>query len=122
MTGVEEIVEQGKAVLFHHWDSEGPGIGAGIELVFQHKGRFAVYSEDDGSTGPFDSLTEAIEQTDVLGVTEASTRIECKSLSVTQILDFLKMYCDGDQPLLDINGTICEFDSDAEHYRPRKGE
>ncbi|MDF1845502.1 MAG: hypothetical protein P1U77_29180 [Rubripirellula sp.] len=120
MSAVERIVKLGRIVLFHHWDSGGPGIGAGVELVFSHDGKFAVHSEDDGSFGPFDSLTEAIEQTDVLGLTEASTRIEGESLAVIQILDLLKMYCDGDQPLLDVNGTTCEFDSDAEHYRPRE--
>ena len=117
MPNAEKIIKHGKAVLSYYWDSGGPGAGAGVEQVFCFKERYAVASEYEGSLGPFDSLLQAIEKTNILSISDASERIECESLSVAQIIDLLQMYCDGDEPVLDINGQACEFDPGTGCYR-----
>ena len=122
MSALETIVEQGEEALVHHWDSGGPGAGGGIECVYCYDGRFAVANSEFENEGPFGSLNEAIEQTDVLFITDASSRIECDTLSVTEILRLLKIDVGSGTPSLDINGTTCEFDTNAEKYMPQEAE
>ena len=115
----EKIIKHGKVVLSYYWDSGGPGAGAGIEQAFCFEESYAVASEYDGPQGPFDSLLQAIEQTKILSISDASERIECDLLSVAEIIDLLEMYCSGDEPVLDINGQVCEFDRETGCYRQK---
>ncbi|MDB4634108.1 hypothetical protein OAG76_01755 [Rubripirellula sp.] len=110
MPNAEKIIKHGTAVLSYFWDSGGPGAGAGVEQVFYFKEHYAVASEYEGPLGPFESLVDAIEQTTILSIGDASEKIECDSLSVTQIIDLLHMYCSGNEPVLEINGQVCKFD------------
>ncbi len=115
----EKIIKRGKVVLSYYWDSGGPGAGAGVEQAFCFEESYAVASEYEGPLGPFDSLLQAIEQTNILSISGASEKIECESLSVAQIIDLLQMYCNEDEPVLDINGQVCEFDRATGGYRQK---
>ena len=110
MPSATKIIRSGEVVLSYKWDSGGPGAGAGVEHVFCHEGKFAVASEYEGALGPFDSLIKAIEETQILSISDAAKSIECDSLSVSQIINLLQLYCDGCEPVMDINGKTCEFD------------
>ncbi len=120
MPSASKIIKNGKVVLSYNWDTRGPGAGAGVEQIFCLKGKFAVASEYEGALGPFDSLINAIEQTQVLCITDAGESIECDSLSVSQIIDLLQLCCVGYEPVMDINGQTCEFDPVAQCYRTRE--
>ena len=57
----ERISEQGERVFSLHWDSGAPGIGAGMDSIYKFKNQYWNYSFDNEVSGPFDSLTEAME-------------------------------------------------------------
>ena len=116
MPNTDDIINQGKIALTHCWDSGGPGAGAGEEQVYRLGEQYAVASEIEGPLGPFQSLHEAIEQTDVLSITDASESIDCDELSIAQILELLQLHYHGDEPCLDINGHRCVYDSSAGRY------
>jgi len=116
MPSADEIIDQGKIALTHCWDSGGPGAGAGEEQVYRLGERYAVASEMAGPLGPFQSLHEAIEQADVLCITDASKSIDCDELSTGQIIDLLQVHYHGEEPALDINGHRCVYDSGAGKY------
>ena len=116
MPSADDIIDQGKIALTHCWDSGGPGAGAGEEQVYRLGEHYAVASEMAGPLGPFQSLHEAIGQTDVLCITDASKTIDCDELSTGQIIDLLQVHYHGEEPALDINGHRCVYDSGAGKY------
>ena len=118
MPKAEKIVKAGKVVLSYSWDSGG--FRYGIEQVFCLEGLYAVDSDLEGALGPFESLLEAIDQTDVLSISDAGESIECDELTVSQIIDALQPIFDGNGPILEINGTTCEFDAESQHYFARE--
>ena len=117
MPSADKIIDQGKIALTHCWDSGGPGAGAGEEQIYRLGEHYAVASEMAGPLGPFQSLHEAIEQADVLCITDASKSIDCDELSTGQIIDLLQVHYHGEEPALDINGHRCVFVPEIGGYR-----
>lgn len=113
MPTADEIIERGKIALTHNWDSGGPGAEAGAEQIYRLGEHCAVSSEAEGPLDLFQSLLEAIEQTDILIITDASKSIDCGELSIGQILDLLLVQYQSDGPSLDINGHRCVYDMTA---------
>jgi len=70
----ENIIEDGEAVATHSWESDNPGAGAGMTLIYRFRGLFFT-SDDFGINGPYEELSEAAEAVDLLTVTETTERI-----------------------------------------------
>ena len=97
----EEIIQRGKCVFAHHWDSGGPGAGAGSDRVYHWRGRFAV-SSDSGTAGPFDTLEAALQSQSLLHFTEATTGIVSSMLSADEVAPMLQG--EWDRRGVEING------------------
>jgi hypothetical protein len=110
----ERVCEEGDWVLSLHWDSGGPGAGAGVESIYKFKNQYWYYSIDNGLSGPFDSLTEAL---DGFGVTDATERIDCAELTAAELADRLDL--DHAEPghRLQINDEEWEVSSDGKLER-----
>jgi hypothetical protein len=101
---VDRIVEKGKAVFSHDWDSGGPGAGAGSETVYRWRGKFAIGSEVYENPGPFGSLDEALEELgNLLTVTGATTDIWCSLLTAEELAKRLQPYDDDEGYAIMIN-------------------
>src|SRR5271154_1569779 len=70
----ENIIEEGEVVGTHSWESDNPGAGAGMTLIYRFKGLFFT-SNDFGLDGPFEELNEAAEAVGLLTVTETTEEI-----------------------------------------------
>lgn len=70
----ENIIEEGEAVGSHSWESDNPGAGAGITVIYHFKGLFFT-SDDLRIHGPYEELSEAAEAVNLLTVTETTQRI-----------------------------------------------
>jgi hypothetical protein len=70
----ENIIEEGEVVGSHSWESDNPGAGAGITLIYRFRGLFFT-SDDFGINGPYEEFSEAAEAVDLLTVTETTERI-----------------------------------------------
>ena len=118
MAKLGNIIEDGDVVCSHQWDSGGPGAGSDSLNVYRLNDSYAAISDEGEALGPFDTLTEAIADSDALCITEASSAIECSELEVKEIIGLIKSYCDGDMPTLLINGVTCEFNVKTNCYEP----
>ena len=58
----------------HSWESDNPGAGAGITLIYRFRGLFFT-SDDFGINGPYEEFNEAAEAVNLLTVTETTERI-----------------------------------------------
>jgi hypothetical protein len=109
---VEQIIEKGKEVFSHDWDSGGPFAGADSEKVFRWKGKFAVCSDSSGNDGPFSTLEEALESQDLLQVTGATTCIVCTMLTPEELAKRLE--CDEEDGYrIGINGEAWVYKAKA---------
>jgi hypothetical protein len=70
----ENIIEEGEVVASHSWESDNPGAGAGMNLIYRFRGLFFT-STDFGLDGPYEGFSEAAEAIDLLTVTETTERI-----------------------------------------------
>jgi hypothetical protein len=70
----DAIIEEGEVVGSHSWESDNPGAGAGVTLVYRFKGLFFTLT-DFGLDGPFQGLSEAAEAVGLLTVTEMTEKI-----------------------------------------------
>jgi hypothetical protein len=70
----DAIIEEGEIVATHSWESDNPGAGAGMNLIYRFKGLFFT-STDLGLDGPFEGFNEAAEDIDLLIVTETTEKI-----------------------------------------------
>jgi hypothetical protein len=61
----ETIGDEGTIVAMKSWDSGGPGVGAGVDLIYRFRGVFLA-SSDFGLDGPFENLDEAAEAINLL--------------------------------------------------------
>ena len=71
-----------------------------IEQVFCLGGLHAVDSDLENALSLFESLLEAIDQTDVLSISDAGESIECDELNVSQIIDAFQIIFDANGPVL----------------------
>ena len=70
----ENIIEEGEVVATHSWESDNPGAGAGMTLIYRFRGLFFT-SDDFGIDGPYEGFSEAAEAVGLLTVTETTERI-----------------------------------------------
>ena len=68
------VIYEGEELLSHHWDSGGPGAGAGVDTLYEYKGKY--YVSHDAGIDKFDDPMEAIFHHDLLGDTDATTSIQ----------------------------------------------
>ena len=113
---VEAIIVQGDLVFSHDWDSGGPGAGAGSEEVYLWNGQFASASLDFGNQGPFETLDEALEESELLSVSDATTKIKSSIYSDAEIAGRLKCDIDGQEIL--INETKWTFREKTGKFDP----
>lgn len=116
MATLGKIIEEGKIVLSHQWDSGGPGAGADAINIYRLGDQYATISDQEEHLGPYETLAGAITESDALSVTDASTSIESEEMSVEEILESLKCFCEDDPPSLTVNGSTCEYDAGADCY------
>ncbi|WP_342835741.1 ankyrin repeat domain-containing protein [Candidatus Lucifugimonas marina] len=57
---LEDIVENGVDVIDIEYSTDNPGVGAGIESVTLHAGRYWFKSEQDDPAGPYASAMDAV--------------------------------------------------------------
>jgi len=88
----ERISEQGERVFWLYWDSGAPGIGAGADSIYKFKNQYWNYSFDNELVGPFDSLDEAMQWPDFLGVTGATECIYCSEFTAPEVASRLEIY------------------------------
>jgi hypothetical protein len=113
---LDQIVENGRVVFSHEWDSGG--LGAGTETIYCWKGQYAVDSLDTGSSGPYDALEDALDENDLLVVTSATTEISCPALSATRLAEMLSGEEDGH--VIEINGQPWVYHA-GEGFRRKRG-
>ena len=58
----------------HSWESDNPGAGAGMTLIYRFQGLFFT-STDFGFDGPYEEFSEAAEAVGLLTVTDTTERI-----------------------------------------------
>jgi hypothetical protein len=68
------IIEEGEVVTTHSWESDNPGAGAGMTLIYSFRGLFFT-SDDFGIDGSYEGFSEAAEAVNLLAVTETTERI-----------------------------------------------
>ena len=68
------IIGEGEVVATHSWESDNPGAGAGMTLIYRFQGLFFT-STDFGLDGPYEGFSEAAEAVGLLAVTETTERI-----------------------------------------------
>jgi hypothetical protein len=70
----DAIIEEGEVVATHSGESDNPGVGAGMNLIYRFKGLFFTCN-DFGLDGPFEEFSEAAEEVGLLTVTDTTERI-----------------------------------------------
>jgi hypothetical protein len=70
----DAVIEQGQVVGTHSWESDNPGAGAGMTLIYRSKGLFFT-STDFGLDGPYEEFSQAAEAVNLLTVTPTTERI-----------------------------------------------
>jgi hypothetical protein len=94
----EAIIEEGEVVATHSWDSDNPGAGAGMTLIYRVQGLFFT-STDFGLDGPYEEFSEAAEAVGLLAVTETTEKFGWTTRSIRT------------QELLAMTVTMTELDS-----------
>ena len=95
-----EIIEvQGDPVIRSYWET-GSGGGSGSESVYRFRGLYWGSSWDNGKSGPFDSLPEALEETRAHFITGAVESVDCE----TQVIGLLNLENFADELVLNLNG------------------
>jgi hypothetical protein len=70
----DAIIEDGEVVATHSWESDNPGAGAGMTLIYCFQGLFFT-STDFGLDGPYEGFSEAAEAVNLLTVTDTTEKI-----------------------------------------------
>ena len=91
---LEAIIEDGNVVAEHHWDSGGPGAGAGVVSVYKYRGCYFGLN-DVAWYGPFDTLDPVFEKLGILTPTDATTSIKI----------FGQVYFDAETSFASVDGT-----------------
>ena len=98
----ERIYEEGERVLSLFWDSGGPGAGADYEAVYKFQNVYWRHDSNEGLSGPYTSLTEAME--DFIGVTTATVNISCTELKSNELANQLEIYDSEPGQSVELNG------------------
>jgi hypothetical protein len=70
----DTVIEQSQVVGSHSWESDNPGAGADMILIYRFRGLFFT-STDFGFDGPYEGFSEAAEAVGLLVVTKTTERI-----------------------------------------------
>ena len=70
----EIIIEEGEVVGTHSWESDNPGSGADMTIIYRFRGLFFT-SDDFGIDGPYEGFSEAAEAVDLLTVRNTTEEI-----------------------------------------------
>jgi hypothetical protein len=70
----DTIIEVGELVATHSWESDNPGAGAGMTLIYRFHGLFFTLT-DFGLDGPYEGFSEAAEAVGLLTVTDTTEKI-----------------------------------------------
>jgi hypothetical protein len=70
----DAVNEQGQVVGAHSWESDNPGAGADMILIYLFRGLFFT-STDFGFDGPYEEFRDAVEAVNLLTVTPTTERI-----------------------------------------------
>ena len=70
----DAVIEQGQVVGSHSWESDNPGAGADMILIYLFRGLFFT-STDFGFDGPYEGFSDAAEAVGLLVVTKTTERI-----------------------------------------------
>ena len=70
----ERIITEGDVVAAHYWDSGSPGAGAGVISIYFFEDLFFSFDGEEFD-GPYESLSQAAEASNLLKVTAATERI-----------------------------------------------
>lgn len=111
---VEHIIENGEEFYSLDWDSCGPGAGAGCEYVYCWKGQYAVMSADNGNSGPYAKLEDALTAHDLLMVTSATIGVWCSVWTARQLAN--RLHCEVD------DGHELSLNGEDYVYRGAKGK
>lgn len=87
----EVIMEEGEIIYGLQWDSGGPAIGSGYEIVYKFRDYYWRYSDYEGLQGPYPCLDEALSSA-LTTVTDATVSIRCSELTSEQITERLEPY------------------------------
>lgn len=100
---VDEIIENGELVFSHFWDSGGPGAGAETETIYRFQGLYyPLLSYSEGLTS-YDSLADALKDSELNVVNEASEELIFPPHLAGEILPLLQ-YIGEDEKVILING------------------
>jgi hypothetical protein len=110
--------DEGEEVLSLDWDSGGPGAGAGTIYVRKSGAEYrAVFPDSGETTGPYETLAEAVAHSDIGELTSA-----CQAITYRTAEASLKELLDALSPAearldIDLNGEAWKYR--AGRWRPR---
>ena len=70
----DAVIEQGHVVGTHSWESDNPGVGAGMTLIYRFHGLFFT-NTDFGIDGPYGEFSDAAEAVSLLIVRKTTKEI-----------------------------------------------
>jgi hypothetical protein len=70
----DAIIEEGEVVATHSWESDNPGAGAGMTLIYRFQGLFFT-STDFGLDRPYVEFSDAAKAVGLLTVRKTTERI-----------------------------------------------
>ena len=112
----EEIAKNGEAVYGVYWDSGAPGAGADWETVYKYKGKYYLWLTFDDEHGPYDTLLEALEVSELLSVTDATVSVTCTEIPTEELVRKLTYL--GDTGLtITVNEEEWQVTGDGEFMR-----
>jgi hypothetical protein len=110
-----QILEKGDEVFSLVWDGGAPGLSGGF-WISAWNGKFALGSTDHCDPGPYDSLGEALDSSELLLVSSATASIDCDLLSATELAQRLECHEEEEFDLL-LNGERWIYDGHGK-FRP----
>jgi hypothetical protein len=70
----DAVIEEGEVAGSHSWESDNPGAGAGMTLIYQFHGLFFT-GDDFGIDGPYEEFSDAAEAVSLLIVRKTTKEI-----------------------------------------------
>lgn len=105
-------VADGPLVFSHAYDRREPG-PASCDRVHRLNGQFALWTLDEGIQGPFSTFEEALEEADLLFVSEFAMEITAPELKAEQVAAMLYSEPRVDGHRFRINGEEWEYRVDG---------
>ncbi len=96
---------QSQLVGYVAWDSGAAGVGADSESVYRLSDEYFYLSSAGEEFGPYSTLMTALQENELLKVTEATTKISFSELAEEDIASALVLNDLADRHPLVINGS-----------------